>query len=59
MNKEDAYNVYEWYNELEFRLSPIPQGYIRVRAGADVLILDRRSDVVVDILCDIERESWE
>ena len=36
--------------DLEARLSPLPNGYIRVLVGTDIGILDIRTRVVVDIL---------
>jgi hypothetical protein len=37
-------------SELEARLSPLPQGYIRVIVGTEIGILDVRTRVVADIL---------
>jgi len=39
--------------ELEDRLTPLPDGYIRVILGADIGILNVRTRVVVDLLEDI------
>ncbi len=39
--------------ELEARLSPLPSGYIRVRVGDDIVLLDGRTRVVFDVIYDI------
>lgn len=39
--------------ELERRLSRLPDGYIRVIVGSDIVLMDRRTRVVLDILYDI------
>jgi hypothetical protein len=41
--------------ELERRLPRLPSGYSRVSIGVDVLILDRRTQRVVDIIYDVLR----
>jgi len=41
--------------ELESRLSPLPDGYRRVTLGVDILILDRRTQRIMDIVRDILR----
>jgi hypothetical protein len=38
---------------LERRLSPLPDGYLRVRIGADVVLMDARTQVVLDLVRDI------
>ncbi|NIO15880.1 MAG: hypothetical protein GTN70_02585 [Deltaproteobacteria bacterium] len=38
---------------LERELSPLPDGYIRIRVGADVVLLDERTRVVMDVLYDV------
>ena len=35
---------------LEVRLSPLPNGYVRVRVGIDVVLMNQRTRVVVDII---------
>jgi len=35
--------------ELERRLSPLPSTYARIRVGRDIVLIERRSRVVVDI----------
>jgi hypothetical protein len=37
-------------SELEARLSTLPSGYVRVRVGGDVVLLDGRTRVVVDVI---------
>lgn len=39
--------------ELEGRLTPLPRGYVRVRVGGDILLIERSTRVVLDILPDI------
>lgn len=41
--------------ELERRLAPIPSTYSRVTLGMDILILDRRTQRIMDIVHDILR----
>lgn len=41
--------------DLERRLSPLPDTYRRVTLGVDILILDRRTQRIVDIIHDILR----
>ncbi len=41
--------------ELERRLPPLPEGYRRVTLGVDILIMDRRTQRIVDIVRDILR----
>jgi hypothetical protein len=41
--------------ELERRLPPLPDTYSRVTLGVDILILDRRTQRIVDIVHDILR----
>jgi hypothetical protein len=40
-------------NELEVKLSPLPTGYIRFRIGTDVVLMNTRTQVVVDVIKDI------
>jgi hypothetical protein len=40
-------------HELERRLSPLPAGVIRVRIGTELLLLDERTRVVLDVIKDI------
>src|SRR5581483_4302657 len=39
--------------ELERRLTPLPGGYVRVRVGADIVLLEERTHVVVDAIYDV------
>ena len=39
--------------ELERRLEPIPENWRRVVLGADVLLLDRRTNKIIDIIEDV------
>ena len=39
--------------ELDVQLSPLPTGYIRIRIGADVVLMNTRTQVVVDVITDI------
>ena len=39
--------------ELERQLSPLPDGYARLRVGLDVVLLDTDTRVVVDVVKDI------
>lgn len=36
--------------ELDARLSTLPSGYIRVRVGQDIVLLDGRTHVVIDVI---------
>jgi hypothetical protein len=36
--------------DLERQLSPLPAGYVRMRVGADVVLLDGRTRVVIDVV---------
>jgi hypothetical protein len=39
--------------DLEKILSPLPKGYIRLKVGGDIIIMNQKTEVVVDILKDI------
>ena len=39
--------------ELEYQLSALPSGYVRVRVGGDIVLLDGRTRVVMDVIHDI------
>lgn len=41
--------------ELERRLSPLPRGYSRQRIGTDILLVDDRSRMILDVITDIGR----
>lgn len=40
-------------HQLEAQLSTLPRGYIRVRVGRDIVLLDGRTHVVVDVIYDV------
>ena len=40
-------------DELEVRLSPVPKGYVRLRVGADVVLMNTRTRVIVDVIKDL------
>ena len=42
--------------ELERQLAPLPEDYIRLRVGLDVVLMNRDTRVVVDIIEDIGRD---
>ncbi len=37
-------------NELEAQLTPLPSAYVRVRIGGDLVLLDRKTRVVLDVI---------
>lgn len=39
--------------DLERDLSPLPEGYVRVRVGADIVLMDERTRVVFDVIYDV------
>jgi len=41
-------------DELERKLSKLPKGHIRVKVGGDIAILNQETDVVIDVVRDIE-----
>jgi hypothetical protein len=36
--------------DLEQELSPLPKGYVRVKVGGDVVLMDEKTRVVVDVI---------
>ncbi len=40
-------------DELEVKLVALPEGYVRVRVGADVVLMNTRTRVIVDVVKDI------
>ena len=38
---------------LEGRLSPLPRGYVRLRVGGDIVLMNKETEVIVDIIHDI------
>jgi len=39
--------------DLSHRLSPIPEGYIRLRVGTDIVIMNRKTRVIFDVISGI------
>jgi len=39
---------------LERGLTPLPKGFIRLKVGGDIVILDQKTRVVVDVVYDVE-----
>jgi hypothetical protein len=39
--------------ELERQLSPLPRGYVRLKVGGDIVLMNEKTEVVVDIIYDI------
>jgi hypothetical protein len=39
--------------KLEDRLSPIPRGYVRLKVGMDIVLMNEETEVIVDIIYDI------
>ena len=39
--------------DLERELSPLPGGYVRVRVGANIVLMDERTRVVFDVIYDV------
>jgi len=40
-------------HELEDRLSPVPRGYVRLKVGMDIVLMNVETEVVVDIIYNI------
>lgn len=40
-------------SDLERRLARLPEGYVRVRIGRDIVLLDGRTRVVLDVVYDV------
>ena len=40
-------------DELEVHLSRLPEGYVRVRVGADVVLMNTRTRIIVDVIKDL------
>ena len=40
-------------DDLEDRLTPIPRGYVRLKVGMDIVLMNEETQVVVDIIYDI------
>ncbi len=39
--------------DLEERLSPLPGGYVRLKVGSDIILMNGKTEVIVDIIHDI------
>lgn len=39
--------------KLEQKLSPLPSGYVRLKVGFDVVLLNKKTQVIVDIIHDV------
>ena len=39
--------------DLEQHLSPVPEGHVRVRVGADVVLMDGRTELILDVIKNI------
>jgi len=39
--------------DLERRLSPVPEGHVRLQVGADVVLMDGRTELILDVVKDI------
>jgi hypothetical protein len=39
--------------DLEERLSPIPRGYVRLKVGTNIVLMNEGTEVIVDIIHDI------
>lgn len=39
---------------LERQLSPLPEGYVRVQVGTDIVLMDGRTRVILDVVKDIK-----
>jgi hypothetical protein len=40
-------------HDLEQQLSPVPEGHVRVRVGADVVLMDGQTELILDVVKDI------
>jgi len=40
-------------DELEVKLSPLPEGHVRVRVGVDIVLMNTRTRVILDVIKDI------
>ena len=39
--------------DLEQRLSRVPEGHVRLRVGADVVLMDGRTELILDVMKDV------
>lgn len=42
--------------DLQHRLPPVPENYVRVRVGTDIVLMNARTHVVVDLIKDLGRQ---
>jgi len=40
-------------HELEDKLTAIPRGYVRLQVGGDIILMNKKTEVIVDIIHDI------
>jgi len=40
-------------NDLERHLSPLPESYVRLKVGSDVVLLNQKTQVVMDVIYDV------
>jgi hypothetical protein len=40
-------------HDLQERLSPLPRGYVRLKVGSDIILMNGKTEVIVDIIHDI------
>ena len=40
--------------ELEKKLTPLPEGFVRLKVGADVVLMDEKTRIVVDVISDLD-----
>ncbi len=41
--------------DLERRLEPLPVGYVRIRVGMDIVLLEERTGIIIDVVRDVVR----
>jgi hypothetical protein len=39
--------------KLERRLSPLPRGYVRLKVGTDIVLMNKKTKVIIDVIHDI------
>ena len=39
--------------DLEERLGPVPEGQVRLRVGADIVLMDGRTELILDVIKDV------
>jgi hypothetical protein len=40
--------------ELEKKLTPLPEGFVRLKVGADVVLMDEKTRVVIDVISGLD-----